>query len=192
MQKQVLFIQGAGESAHDAWDEKLVRSLERELGRGYAVRYPHMPNEAEPSYAAWRSVLLEELGRLKAGALVVGHSVGATMLLHVLAERSPKVALGAVLLIAAPFIGEGGWPSDEIEPLDQRGTRALAKLPLFLYHGTSDETVPWSHLMLYAKAIPGVKTRRLAGRDHQLNNDLGALVRDIQALSTASEKSQTR
>jgi predicted alpha/beta hydrolase family esterase len=192
MQKQVLFIQGAGEFAHDAWDSKLVRSLERELGRGYTIRYPRMPNEAEPKYAAWRPVLLEELAQLDPGAVVVGHSLGATMLLRVLAERSTKVSLSAVLLIAMPFIGAGGWPADEIKPLDERGIRTLARLPLFLYHGTADETVPCSHLALYARAIPGVKTRRLAGRDHQLNNDLGALARDIAPPTASSAGSHAR
>src|SRR5215469_8678211 len=47
MVKQVLFVQGAGEAAHDAWDAKLVRSLERALGEGYRVLYPRMPDEAD-------------------------------------------------------------------------------------------------------------------------------------------------
>ena len=36
MTKQVLFIQGGGEGTHDDWDNKLVESLERELGRDFA------------------------------------------------------------------------------------------------------------------------------------------------------------
>lgn len=192
MQKLVLFVQGAGEAAHDEWDIKLVRSLERELGRGYAIRYPRMPNEAEPEYGAWRAALNKELTQLEAGDLVVGHSVGAAMLLHVLAERARRVPLSAVLLIATPFIGEDGWRSEGINPLDDRDKRALAKLPLFLYHGTADEIVPCSHLTLYAKAIPGVRTRRLAGRDHQLNNDLSPLARDILGLGAVGARSSVR
>ena len=48
MPRQILFIQGAGEGTHDAWDNQLVASLEAELGPDYAVRYPRMPNEGEP------------------------------------------------------------------------------------------------------------------------------------------------
>jgi predicted alpha/beta hydrolase family esterase len=178
----VLFVQGAGKSVHDEWDEKLVRNLERELGDGYTVRYPRMPNEADPKYSAWRPVLRTELEHLQDGALVVGHSVGGTMLIHVLAERLPQVALGAVFLIAAPFIGEGGWPSDELEPRDELGARLPDDLPVFLYHGTADETVPVSHLALYGKAIPQATTRRLAERDHQLDNRLSEVARDIESL----------
>jgi hypothetical protein len=52
MSTQVLFIQGGGAGVHDDWDNKLVASLERELGNGYEIRYPRMPAEADPSYAA--------------------------------------------------------------------------------------------------------------------------------------------
>ena len=49
--QQILFIQGGGAGAHDEWDDKLVDSLRRELGDGYEVRYPRMPDEDDPSYA---------------------------------------------------------------------------------------------------------------------------------------------
>jgi Zinc-binding dehydrogenase len=51
MAHQVLFIQGGGEGTHEEWDNKLVESLERELGPDYAVCYPRMPPEADPKYA---------------------------------------------------------------------------------------------------------------------------------------------
>src|SRR6476661_7091204 len=72
--RQILFVQGAGEAVHDAWDAKLVRSLERELGRGYSVRYPRMPVEADPHYAVGKAALLSELDKLEDGALLVRHS----------------------------------------------------------------------------------------------------------------------
>ena len=112
MARQILFVQGAGEGAYDCWDSKLVASLERELGENYAVRYPRMPNEDDPSYAAWKPALTSELASLADGAILVAHSVGGTILLHVLAERQPKPTFGGLFVIAAPFVGEGGWPSD--------------------------------------------------------------------------------
>jgi len=108
MPKQVLFVQGAGEAAHDAWDHELVRSLERELGDGYVVLYPRMPDEADPRYSAWKAALLGELDDLEEDAILFGHSIGEAILIHVLAEQGPKPGLGAIFLIAAPFIGDGG------------------------------------------------------------------------------------
>lgn len=104
--KQILFVQGAGEAVHDDWDDKLVRSLQRELGDGYSMRYPRMPDEADPHYSAWKVALQSELDKLDDGAMLVGHSIGAAILIHVLAEQSSKRRLGAIFLIAAPFIGE--------------------------------------------------------------------------------------
>jgi predicted alpha/beta hydrolase family esterase len=54
MPQRILFIQGGGEGAHDHWDDKLVESLEQNLGRGYEVRYPYMPKEDDPQYKTWK------------------------------------------------------------------------------------------------------------------------------------------
>jgi len=180
--KQILFVQGGGKDVHEQWDNKLVEDLRRELGTGYEVRYPIMPNEADPQYALWRVALEHEIAALPNGAIIVGHSVGGTILVNVLAERVPDVALGAIVLIAAPFIGDGGWNSDDIEPRSDLATRLPQGVPVFLYHGDKDEIAPISHVALYAKAIPYARVRRLANRDHQLNNDLSEVASDIREL----------
>src|SRR5690348_12025187 len=99
MTRNVLFIQGAGEGTHDAWDNKLVASLERELGEGYAIRYPRMPDEDDPHYDAWKAALFRELDALEGDAIVVGHSLGGTFLIHALAERTARARLSCIVLI---------------------------------------------------------------------------------------------
>lgn len=183
MPNQVLFVQGAGEGVHDEWDRALVESLRRGLGPDYAVRYPRMPDEGNPRYPAWRAALREALEPLGAGAVLVGHSVGATVLLHTLAEAPPRFAPAAVVLIAAPFIGDGGWPGDEIPADTDFAARLPAAMPVLLYHGTADPVVPFAHAALYARALPGAVVRALAGRDHQLGNDLAEVAAGIRALS---------
>ncbi|MET0229886.1 MAG: alpha/beta fold hydrolase [Rhodanobacteraceae bacterium] len=187
MRKQILFVQGAGESVHDAWDDKLVRSLERELGDGYEIAYPRMPDEADPRYDAWKRALRDAFDALEDGAIVVGHSVGGAMLIHVLAERMPKSRLGALILLAAPFIGDGGWPSEDMQPRTDFGERLPADLPVFLHHGTKDETVPFAHMALYARTMPRAVTRAVAGADHQLDNDLRGVARDIVSLHSRAQ-----
>ena len=90
MTTQVLFIQGGGENVHDKWDNRIVDSLERELGRDYAVRYPRMPHEAEPAYAAWKAALKRQFDRLDDGAILIGHSIGGTILIRTLADEPPR------------------------------------------------------------------------------------------------------
>jgi predicted alpha/beta hydrolase family esterase len=175
-----------GEGTHDAWDNKLVDSLQRGLGAEYRIRYPTMPNEADPRYAAWRAALERELALLEDGALLVGHSIGATFLVHALAELRPKKKFGGVVLVAAPFVGEGGWPSDEITTRTDLGVDLPQGLPVFLYHGEVDTIVPFSHVDLYAEAIPQAHVRRLPGHDHQINNDLTQVADDIRRLGAGS------
>jgi predicted alpha/beta hydrolase family esterase len=184
--RAVLFVQGGGEGAHDRWDNHLVDDLRRELGSAYAIRYPVMPDEGDPTYAVWKTAIERELAALEAGAVLVGHSVGGTILINALAERATTLDLGAICLIAAPFIGPGGWPSDEIVARPDLGDRLPRDVPIFLYHGRDDDTVPCAHVELYARAIPRAQVRLLAGRDHQLGNRLTETAADIRQLDQRS------
>jgi len=177
--RQILFIQGGGAGAHDEWDDKLVESLRQGLGDGYEVRYPRMPDEGDPSYARWSAAIRREMADLDDGAVVAGHSVGATILIQTIAEQPPERALGAIVLIAAPFVGEGGWPSDEFAVARDLGARLPQGVRVHVFHGLQDETAPPSHADLYALVIPQAQVHRLPGRDHQLNNDLSEVAEAI-------------
>ena len=183
---QVLFIQGAGADTHDAWDDKLVDSLRRELGDGREVRYPRMPNEDDPTVATWSLAIRREMADLDDGAVVVGHSVGGAILIHVFAQQPPAPTVAAVVLIAAPFVGDGGWPADEFELPNDLGARLPRGLAVHVVHGLGDETVPPSHADLYARAIPQARLHLLPGRDHQMGNDLREVAEVIRASETES------
>ena len=130
MQRQVLFVQGGGEGVHDEWDDKLVASLRHELGSDYEIRYPRMPDEGDPQYASWKLALEKELEELRDGAILLGHSIGGTILINVLTERAARRTPGGVFLISAPFVGKGGWPSEDIGPMSDLGTRLPARVPI--------------------------------------------------------------
>lgn len=49
----VLFIQGGGKGAYHE-DAPLADSLKRALGPEYDVRYPQMPDEADPNVESWK------------------------------------------------------------------------------------------------------------------------------------------
>src|SRR6185503_8228177 len=86
MKRQLLFVQGGGAGTHDEWDDKLVASLRRELGPTVEIRYPRMPNEDDPKYKVWKAALEKELATLDDGAILIGHSIGATIMINALAE----------------------------------------------------------------------------------------------------------
>jgi predicted alpha/beta hydrolase family esterase len=182
MKRQVLFVQGGGENVHADWDDNLVESLRPALGSNYDIRYPRMPDEDDPRYEAWKETLEKELAVLNDGAIIVGHSIGGTILINALAEHAPERALGAVILVAAPFVGEGGWPSDTWTPQRGLGEKLPSGVPVFLFHGLADDTAPPTHAELFAQAIPQAHLRLLPGRDHQLNNDLSEIAAVIKSL----------
>jgi predicted alpha/beta hydrolase family esterase len=183
IKRQVLFVQGGGEGAHDDWDAKLVESLRSELGPAYEIRYPRMPNEDDPSYVKWKATLEKELAALNDDAILIGHSIGGTILINALAEHPRKREFGAIFLIAAPFVGEGGWQSDGWKPQHELGGKLPGEVPIHLYHGLDDDTAPPSHAELFAHAIPQAHLRHLPGRDHQLNNDLSEIAAVIRSLA---------
>jgi hypothetical protein len=179
--RQVLLIQGGGAGAHDGWDSKLFDSLRHELGDGYEVRYPRMPDEEDPSYARWSAAIRREMTALDNGVVLVGHSVGGTILINALAERPTERGFSAIVLIAAPFVGAGGWHSDEFELPQDLGARLPQGVPVHVFHGLQDEIAPPSHAELYARAIPQAQLHQLPGRDHQLGNDLADVAKAISS-----------
>jgi pimeloyl-ACP methyl ester carboxylesterase len=184
VKRQLLFVQGGGKGTHDEWDDKLVASLRQELGQDYEIHYPRMPNEDDPSYTLWKTALESLFETLRDEAILVGHSVGATILVKMLAEQSPTRRFGAVFLIAAPFVGDGGWSADDLPFPPDLGARLPKGVPIHFYHGLKDEVAPASHVELYARAVPQARVHCLPGRDHQLNNDLREVAAAILSLET--------
>jgi predicted alpha/beta hydrolase family esterase len=183
---QLLFIQGGGAGTHDEWDNKLVDSLRRELRPNFEIRYPRMPNEGDPSYAAWKATLEKEFATLDDDAILVGHSIGGTILVNALAQSRSARKFGAIFLIAAPFVGEGGWPSEDMNPAPDLGACLPRDVPVYIYHGLDDTTAPPSHAELYARAIPQARVHLMAHRDHQFNNDLSEVAATIKSLKGGS------
>jgi uncharacterized protein len=183
MAKQVLFVHGGGGGAYEE-DQKLVASLRDRLGADYVVRYPEMPDEDEPDYEVWKNIITAELAGMGSGAVLVGHSIGASVIIRVVVDGGIERSLAGVFLLAAPFWYEHEfWKWKEVElPPDAAG-RIPDGLPVFLYHGRRDEVVPFSHLEMYSRALPRATVRPLDGRNHQLDDDLTEVARDIVLLS---------
>jgi pimeloyl-ACP methyl ester carboxylesterase len=184
VRRQLLFVQGGGKGTHDEWDSKLVASLRQELGQDYEIHYPRMPGEDDPSYDLWKTALERVFGTLRDGAILVGHSVGGTILLKVLAQQLSTRDFGAIFLIAAPFVGDGGWSADDLRFPPDLGARLPKGVPIHFFHGLEDQVAPPSHIELYARAVPQARVHRLPGRDHQLSNDLTEVAAAILSLET--------
>src|SRR5216683_8158986 len=85
MRKQILFIHGAGNQHKPLGSGKLIASLQEQLGSDYQILAPDMPDPDHPGYKAWRDQIEQELGKLDADVLLIGHSFGGSVLLKYLA-----------------------------------------------------------------------------------------------------------
>ncbi|HEY7094132.1 MAG TPA: alpha/beta hydrolase [Ktedonobacterales bacterium] len=181
MVKQVLFIQGAGAGAYDA-DKQLADSLQQALGSDYDVRFPLMPDEDNAPYDEWKQQIETELAAMSGPVLLVGHSVGGSILAKCLTEIAVDTPITGIFLLSTPFWGGDGWRYEGYQKLELPKDFA-AKLPqdtrVFLYHSHDDEIAPFSHLTLYAKILPKATVREIESGGHQLNNDLTMVAKDI-------------
>jgi uncharacterized protein len=184
MTKHVLFIQGAGAGAYEE-DKQLATSLREALGSHYEVHYPAMVDEDNAPYEQWKQQIEKELAAMQEPIVLVGHSVGASVIMKCMSEINVKKAIAGIFLIAAPFWGGEGWRYEGYEEL-ALSKGLVAKLPksmpLFLYHCRDDEVVPFDHLALYAQILPQAAVRELDTGGHQLNNDLSEVARDMKTL----------
>lgn len=178
--RMVLFIHGGGESGYET-DETLATSLQNALGAAYKVLYPRMPNENTPDFG-WGAEIGKELAAINDDVILVGHSLGASMLLKYLSENQPTHSIRGIFLISTPFwSGDEDWQKqlslgeDFVEKLPKN-------VPIFLYHSRDDEEVDFSHLRIYADKLPQATIYAAESGGHQFGNNLSQVAKDIQAL----------
>lgn len=182
MKRHILFVHGAGDGAHEE-DEKLAESLRKELGTAYDVRSPQMPDEGNPEYGPWSDRISQELATMDGEPILVGHSFGASIVLRYLTERTVEKPIAGVFLAAMPYWGAEDWEVEEYELPEGFASGLPEGLPMFLYHGSEDEVVPFEHLALYKEELPNAAVRGAEGRGHQFDDDLSEVARDIENVS---------
>jgi predicted alpha/beta hydrolase family esterase len=138
-----------------------------------------MPDPDHPRYRPWRDQIEQELGKLDADALLIGHSLGGSMLLKYLAEGTYQRPIAGLFLVAVPYWGKQDWEREYAVPDD-----FAARLPpirhLFLYHSRFDENAPFASLKRYQEQLPQATVRVLDGKEHSFTEGLPVLVQDIK------------
>lgn len=181
MKKQVLFIQGGGGIEDYQADAKLVTSLREALGQAYTVHYPRLANESSPDFGRQKQID-KEISKIEGEIILVGHSLGASMLLKYLSENEANKKVAGVFLISTPF-----WSGDEdwqqgLKLQEDFPSKLQKNIPIFLYHSRDDEEVPFEQLSLYAQKLPQATVREITTGGHQLSNDLTLVAKDIKSL----------
>jgi predicted alpha/beta hydrolase family esterase len=140
-----------------------------------------MPSDKTPDFG-WGKRIASELAAINGEALLVGHSLGASMLLKYLSEHQVSNPIRGIFLLATPF-----WPGDQdwqrgLVLRDDFARTLPGDAPIFLYHNEDDEEIDVSNLAIYEANLPHATVRKAAAGGHQFRNDLGQVVRDIVSI----------
>lgn len=181
MNRHILFIQGGGNDGYEA-DKTLVADLENALGNEYTIYYPELrSDEAAPDFG-WVQQIGRYIAQASDGVILAAHSLGASMLLKYLSEHSADKKIAGVFLLATPFWkGKEDWQTGLMLKADFAATLPHS-IPLFFYHCSDDEEVPFSHLNVYREKLPHAIFRVSEKGGHQFSKDVGLIAADIRSL----------
>ncbi|MFT9847789.1 alpha/beta hydrolase [Aneurinibacillus sp. REN35] len=183
MKKQVLFIHSAGAQGLHQGSSDLVAYVKDALGDEYNLLYPKMPNSEDPEYTLWKLQLDKEFASLDGEVLLIGHSLGGSVLLKYLSEKTTNRSISGLFMIAAPYWGkDDDWQVEEYTLPENSASKLPQIAQIFLYHSRNDEFVPSAHLEHYKKRLPQANTRILDGAEHAFSDGLPELINDIKGL----------
>jgi len=180
MKKQILFIHSAGPQGAGEGSSGLVTYLLNALGDESVIHHPIMPEPENPRYEAWKVKLGKELSTLRGEVILIGHSLGGSVILKFLSEEKYSNSIAALFLISTPYWSKKNWEIDEFVLRKDFAEKLTGLSHLFLYHSKKDQWVPFSHTQFYARKLPNAVVRELPGQDHEFSYGLPQLVDDIK------------
>lgn len=139
-----------------------------------------MPDEDDPEYEAWKEQITKELAALDGEVVLVGHSLGASVLLKYLSEEKLGKPVAGIFLLAPPYWGAEDWEVEEYALRENFASNLPEGLPMFFYYSRDDAVVPAAHLALYSEKLPQATVRVFDDRGHQFDDDLSEAARDIR------------
>ena len=116
---------------------------------------------------------------MKSDFFLLGHSLGASMLLKYLTEETVNKNIKAIFLAATPFwSGNEDWKQG-LKLKENFENELPNHIPIFFYHTKDDEEVPFSHFIQYKQKIPNAIFREIKTGGHQFDNALSEVVKDV-------------
>jgi uncharacterized protein len=183
MKKQLFFAHSGGpqeKPGQGSYD--FVQWLRESLGEEFQIHAPVIEDPDAPTYEMWKMMLDRELCSLNGDVLLIGHSLGGSVLVKYLSERKCQFLTAGLFLVAAPWWGSGGWDANEFSLKTDRQKHFLKQNVIHIYHCTDDSVVPLLHAKLYKKMFPGAFLHELTGSDHVFAEGLPLLVEHIRTI----------
>ncbi len=184
MATPVLVLHSSGPQGTGEGTEPFASRLREELGPGFEVSFPIMPGLHDPHYEPWSERIGEILEEAEESLIVVGHSLGGSVLLKRIAERGRYSPVRGLVLVAVPFWGrEAKWEREWALP-EGWPDAETALPPTSLFHSRDDDVIPFSHLDRYAALLPEASVHPLDGYGHLYERgDLTLILDAIRGLA---------
>ena len=183
--RQILFIHSAGPQGAGQGSDVLLAYIREHMGKSFEIIAPAMPEPDQPEYIRWKMKLSHNLQQLKDDALLIGHSLGGSVLMKYLTEEEPDKRFGGLFVIASPFWGKENWKVKEYILQRDFGAKLSEMIAhVYLYHSHDDEIVPFDHLRQYQKKIPSSTVRKVEGGHCFEKTGLPELIADIRSIAS--------
>jgi predicted alpha/beta hydrolase family esterase len=201
MKQQVFYIHGGSafsryEDFLDYLKKKEIRDLpgaesmkkwsgtfREDLGEGYEVFMPSMPNSQNAKYEEWKIWFERYFTYLHDGVILVGWSQGGYFLVKYLSENEVPFAIKALFLVATPFEsadfgGEDG--GDFAFAASAVGVLAKKAGKIMLFHSKDDFIVPYEHALKYKEVLPEAELVTFEDKNHFLIEEFPELLEKIR------------
>ncbi len=142
-------------------------NLQADLGNGYEVITPKMPNKNNAHYLEWQIWLEKIIPLLDPMVTLVGSSLGGIFLVKYLAENKFPKQIDSLHLVAAPFDDEGSdyTLGDFALPSDLTSAAEQAK-QVIIYQSTDDPVALPLNATKYQQAFPTAILKMFSDRQH--------------------------
>ena len=182
MSRPVLVAHSSGPQEPGEGSEPLVSRLRKELGDGFDVSHPILPDPDDPHYGPWAGRLGGLLADADRSTVVLGHSLGGSVLLKLLSESGEAIEVAGLVLLATPFWGDAGWEREWALP-EGWPAQTTPLPPMSFFHSRDDEEIPFEHLERYRARFPDAEFHALDGCGHLY--DRGDLTEVVEAIRGA-------
>ena len=177
---KILFLHSAGPQHGEEGSAKLLHYIREKLSADYQIIAPLMPGPDDPSYQSWKNALIEIFKIIDDGIILIGHSLGGSVLLKFLSEEQPQQKIKALYLVAVPFWGLEDWDVSEFQLADDFAKKLPAISNINIYHSKDDQIVSMNHAERYAVELSGAVYQELNGYGHVYWKGLPALITHIR------------
>jgi len=149
---------------------------------GFEVLAPALPFKGEPDLFEWIKAMEEQIGRIEADDIILGHSLGAVMALRYLEAAEMTGTPRALIMVAAPWSHKRKEMRSFFMSDFDADVLMWKANDFIIVHSKDDKLVPFDHAEKYRDILRGKLLSR-KGEGHYMDEKYPILLQLIQKLA---------